>query len=227
MAKISKIKNLWCLGYKFQNFFLSKERKIYNNFFSEAIPNDEETLEFVKKITNEKKIIFKPLESLNKNEQDTVGIIIAASGYEKRWPISNYIQIIDYLTTKSFKKFLIISGLDQSNNEEQIKNFFIKKRDVEIIFTSQKKIVHVIPLLKKCIFCIGNDTGFSHLSINYGLNTFIIYGDCPPQYYSDKIIQIDIPENIKRSKNCISSIEINDVLFKVKNFLDIRGGRVV
>ena len=98
--------------------------------------------------------------------RDTVGIIIAASGYEKRWPIKNYLKVIQFLKEKNFKKFLIISGLDQSQDEKLINDEFMNNTD--IIFTSDKKINDVIPFLKKCIFCVGNDTGFAHLSVKLG-----------------------------------------------------------
>ena len=50
----------------------------------------------------------------------------------------------------------------------------------------------MIPYLKKCKFCIGNDTGFAHLSVNLDIETLIIQGDCPPQTYSSQIIETRI-----------------------------------
>ena len=62
-------------------------------------------LEFVKKITNASKIDYKPLSSEENSLRDTVGIIIAASGNEKRWSIKNYLKVIKFLTEKNYKKF--------------------------------------------------------------------------------------------------------------------------
>ena len=33
IAKLSRIKEIWGLGLKFQNFFIKKERKLYSSFF--------------------------------------------------------------------------------------------------------------------------------------------------------------------------------------------------
>ena len=154
-----------------------------------------------------------------------MGIIIAASGNEKRWSISNYLTVINFLKERNYNKFLIISGLDQSKEENLIKEKF--KDTLEIIFTSNKKIKDVIPYLKKCKFCVGNDTGFAHLSINLDIETVIIHGDCPPQYYSSLIRHVDIDPSVTRSSVSIHTIKTEKVLNELEIFLKRRGGRVV
>ncbi len=224
IAHLSNIKEIWGLGFKFQNFFLKKNKRFYSSFFSKT-KSDDEALEAVKKITNSQKIDFQPLSSIENNSRDTVGIIIAASGNEKRWAISNYLKILKFLKEKNYKKFLIISGLDQSKDENLIKEKFIQ--NTEIIFTSDKKISDVIPYLKKCKFCIGNDTGFSHLSVNLDIETLVIQGDCPPQSYSKLLKHVDIEPNVNRSPTSIHTIKIEKVLDELSKLLNRRGGRVV
>jgi ADP-heptose:LPS heptosyltransferase len=224
IANFSNIKNIWGLGFKFQNLFLKKKQKYYQSFFSKS-KGDEETLESIKKITHYLKIDYKPLSSLDFRLRDTVGIIIAASGNEKRWSINNYLKVIDFLKKKNYKKFLIISGLDQSHDEKIIKENFTD--NLEIIFTSDKKINEVIPYLKKCKFCVGNDTGFAHLSINLDIETLVIQGDCPPQYYSKLLSHVDIDSDVIRSSKSIHTIKIEKVLNELSKFLNRRGGRVV
>ena len=224
IAKFSKAKEVWGLGLKFQNFFLNNNKKLYPSFFSKTIKDDNETLEFAKRIVINSKIKFKPFYSLNKNLRDTVGIIIAASGYEKRWLINNYIEIIKFLIEKKYRKFLIISSSNQLNEEEIIKKNF---NNLDKTFTSEKKIKDIMPYLMKCKFCVGNDTGFAHLSINLDIITFIIYGDCPPQLYSDLIYPIDIEDNIERSSKSIHSIDVDKVKNTLSNFLSWRDGRAV
>ena len=224
MANFSNIKEIWGLGFRFQNFFFKKNKKFYSNFFSKSI-GDNEALESVKKITNSKKIDYQPLFSLDNSLRDTVGIIIAASGNEKRWSISNYLKIIQFLKEKNYKKFLIISGLDQSKEEDLIKEKFLDNTD--IIFTSQKKISDVIPYLKKCKFCIGNDTGFTHLSVNLDIETLVIQGDCPPQFYSKLLQHVDIEPDVTRSSTSVHTIKIEKVLEELSKLLNRRGGRVV
>ena len=224
IANFSNIKEIWGLGFKFQNFFLKKNRKFYSNFFSKT-EGDNEALEFVKKITNTIKINYKPLASTENSLRDTVGIIIASSGNEKRWSIKNYLKVIQFLKEKNYKKFLIISGLDQSEDEDLIKNNFTDA--IDITFTSDKKIDDVIPYLKRCKFCIGNDTGFTHLSVNLDIETIVIQGDCPPQTYSALLKHIDIEPSVTRSSISIHTIEAEKVLNELSNFLNRRGGRVV
>ena len=224
IANFSNIKEIWCLGFRFQNFFFKKNKKLYSSFFSKT-KNDNEALEFVKKITNTNKINYKPLLSTDDSLRDTVGIIIAASGHEKRWSIYNYIKLMEFLKKKNYKKFLIISGLDQSNEENLIEENF--KSTLDIIYTSDKKIDEVIPYLKRCKFCIGNDTGFSHLSVNLNVETLVIQGDCPPQYYSSLLNHVDIDFGEMRSATSIHTIKIEKVLNELTKFLNRRGGRVV
>ena len=81
--------------------------------------------------------------------RDTVGIIIAASGNEKRWSINNYLKVIKFLKEKNYKKFLIISGLDQSKEEELINQNF--RDTIDTTFTADKKINDVIPYLKRMV----------------------------------------------------------------------------
>ena len=182
-------------------------------------------MESVKKITHYLNIDYKPLSSLDYGLRDTVGIIIAASGNEKRWSINNYLKVIDFLKEKNYKKFLIISGLDQSYDEKLIKDNFTD--NLELIFTSDKKINEVIPFLKKCKFCIGNDTGFAHLSVNLDIETLIIHGDCPPQSYSKLLKHVDIEPDVTRSPTSIHTIKIEKVLDELSKLLSRRGGRVV
>ena len=224
IAKFSNIREIWGLGFKFQNFFLKKNKKLYLSFFAKT-KGDNEALEFVKKITNTSKIDYKPLSSKENSLRDTVGIIIAASGNEKRWSIKNYLKVIKFLKEKNYKKFLIISGLDQSKEEELINENF--RDTIDTTFTADKKINDVIPYLKRCKFCIGNDTGFSHLSVNLDIETMVIQGDCPPQTYSKLLKHIDIEPDVTRSSTSIHTIKAEKVLDELSNFLNRRGGRVV
>ena len=224
IAKFSNIREIWGLGFKFQNFFLEKNKKLYLSFFAKT-KGDNEALEFVKKITNASKIDYKPLSSIENSLRDTVGIIIAASGNEKRWSIKNYLKVIKFLKEKNYKKFLIISGLDQSKEEELINENF--RDTIDVTFTADKKINDVIPYLKRCKFCIGNDTGFSHLSVNLDIETMVIQGDCPPQTYSKLLKHIDIEPDVTRSSTSIHTIKAEKVLDELSNFLNRRGGRVV
>ena len=66
-------------------------------------------------------------------------------------------------------------------------------------------------ILKSKLY-IGNDTGFAHLFVNCSVKSYIIYGSCVPQYYSDLINHIDQDFNIARSETSIYSITIEKVI---------------
>ena len=77
--------------------------------------------------------------------------------------------------------------------------------------------------LKKCQFCIGNDTGFAHLSVNLDIETLIIHGDCPPQSYSKLLKHVDIEPYVTRSSTSIHTIKIEKVLDELSKLLNRRG----
>ena len=116
--------------------------------------------------------------------------------------------------------------MDQSKDEDLIKEKYIKNTD--IIFTSDKKISDVIPYLKKCKFCIGNDTGFAHLSVNLDIETLVLQGDCPPQSYSKLLKHVDIEPYVVRSSTSIHTIKIEKVLDELSKifFSVVEGARL-
>ena len=210
ISYLSNIKNIYAPGIRYQNFFLKKKNKLYEKFFSKLIEPVEETNNLTKKILKIEKINFLPLEHNTITDKKLVGICIACSGPEKQWGIDNYIEIINFLIKNNYNKFLLLSGIDQSNLEKNIVNNFSK--NIEFIDTSTKTIGEVIPYLKKCKFVIGNDTGFSHLSVAYSKKTYVILGDCPPHTYSNLILPIDKDDDVKRSIDSIKTIKLEKVL---------------
>ena len=218
VSYLANIKNIYAPGTKYQNFFLKRKNKLYENFFSKSIDAVEETTGLTKKILKIDNIEFIPLKYNANIDEKLVGICIACSGSEKQWGKENYIKLINFLIENQYNKFLLLSGKDQSNLE----NAIISNYSDQIIFidTSKKSIGEVIPDLKKCKFVIGNDTGFSHLSVAYNKKTYVILGDCPPHTYSNLIINIDKDEEVVRSINSIKSIKIEKVLNRLsKNFI--------
>jgi hypothetical protein len=65
------------------------------------------------------------------------------------------------------------------------------------------------------------------LSVNLDIETIVIHGDCPPQFYSKLLKHVDIEPNVIRSSNSIHTIKIDRVLNELSEFLNRRGGRVV
>lgn len=210
ISYLANIKNIYAPGIRYQNFFLNKKNKLYKNFFSQNIEAVEETKSLTKKILKINNIEFIPLKYNSKIDEKLVGICIACSGSEKQWGEKNYIKLINFLIKNQYNKFLLLSGKDQSNLENEIISNY--SGQIKFIDTSKKSIGEVIPDLKKCNFVIGNDTGFSHLSVAYSKKTYVILGDCPPHTYSNLIIAIDKDEDIERSIDSIKTIKLKKVL---------------
>ena len=204
------VNKIYAPGIKYQNFFLKKDFKFYDNFKSKLIDPVEESKELIKKILKINYVPFKTLKFNEKIDDKKIAVCIACSGYEKQWGSENYIKLIKFLSSKGYTKFLILSGKDQFGIEEEI----IKKSDMKLEFikSSKKTISQVIPELKSCKLFIGNDTGFSHLATAYAKKTFVILGDCPPHTYSDLIIPIDKEDNSTRNSNSIKSISFEKVI---------------
>ncbi len=217
ISYLANIKNIYAPGIRYQNFFLNKKNKLYNSFFSKSIDAVEESKSLTKKILNVDKIEFIPLQYDVNIDEKLVGICIACSGSEKQWGEGNYIKLINFLIEKQYNKFLLLSGKDQSNLENAIISNYSEQ--VKFINTSNKSIDEIIPDLKKCNFVIGNDTGFSHLSVAYNKKTFVILGDCPPHTYSKLITTIDKDEDIERGIDSIKTIKFDKVLKYLNNSL--------
>ena len=143
------------------------------------------------------KIDFKPLEYIQKVDNYKIGICIASSGYEKQWGIEKYLQLINYLIKKGYNKFLLLSGMDQNADEKKLISHFNKNIYFET--TSTNTIKEVIPKLKRCKFVIGNDTGFSHLSVAYNKKTYVILrlSSINIQIYLLQLIKINILSEIQ------------------------------
>ena len=204
-------------GQKFQRFFLKKNR-VYKNYLSKVMhPRDESEI-LIKKIFNIKKIEDNYFLFNESKKKSLVAIGIAASGYEKFWPIENYIKVINYLSQSGFRKFLLLSGKNQNYLERYICNFFFKKK-IYFIKTSKLGIKKIIKYLNKIKFYVGNDTGFSHLSVSHKIPSIIIHGDCPPHTYS-KLIYPVLGKNNILSRNAIKKIPFIKVKKKIKYLMN-------
>lgn len=212
------INKIYAPGYRFQNFFLPKANKYYKSFFSKPLDPLIETQELIKKIFKIR-ILDQGLVTFEKKEKNYIGICIACSGYERQWGIQNYLKVINYLIIRGYKKFIILSGRNQNELEnELISKVEQNNQNILLLKTSEKQMIDVYEILKEVFLYIGNDTGIAHLSLALGIKSIIIHGDCPPQNYSNLNNVVDNIENKedRRSKTSIKKITFD----KVKNTID-------
>ena len=218
------LKNIYAPGYKLQNFLIKNENKIFKSYFSKPLEPKLENKLLVEKIYNKKITEDNSITIKDFQKKEYICITIAQSGISRQWGKDNYIKIIEYLITKGFKNFLILSGPLQKEIEDQISTYFENK--IELIKTSDLKMCDCLNLLNQSIFYVGNDTGFPHLSISLKIPTVVIHGDCVPHFhlYDEQnliySVDTDYPEIRKAgSDTAIKSIGVDKVKIAIDNLL--------
>ena len=175
--------------------FFSKKGK---NFYKTAQEFTEKIL--YRKITSYSKIYWDK-DDIEKTKikynitNETKNYIIApsASGETKRWPINNYIKLLEELNNKHPSKFFIAAGQDDENLVKKIMDSSIGKRCVSLC---NLNIEQIIPIFASCESCISNDTGFGHLAANLNVQVLMIFCDSPASAYGlwNPNIKVVVPE---------------------------------
>ena len=200
--------------------FFSKKGK---NFYKTAQEFTEKIL--CKKITSSSKIYWDK-DDVDKTKikynvtNDTKNYIIApsASGETKRWPINNFIKLLEELNKKHPSKFFIAAGKDDKNLVKKIMDSSIGKRCVSLC---DLNIEQIIPIFASCESCISNDTGFGHLAANLNVKVLMIFCDSPASAYGlwNPNIKVVVPvgETIESTKHDTlgnSRVSFHEVLEK-------------
>ena len=216
ISKLLGFKTIEAPGQKFQRFFL-KNNRIYKNFLSKKLPPVDECKYLAKKIFSVQKIEDNDFAFNQNVKKKYIAITIATSGPEKFWIVENYIKVINYFSKKGFKKFLLLSGKNQSPIETNICDHFYSQ-NINLIKTSNLDIKKIIFYLKKTKIYFGNDTGFSHLAASFKIPSLVIYGDCEPFNNYSKFIFPITPKNKIFTHNSIKNISFEQVQNQLKFF---------
>lgn len=216
ISKLLGFKTIEAPGQKFQRFFL-KNNRIYKNFLSKKLPPVDECKYLAKKIFSVQKIEDNDFAFNQNVKKKYIAIAIATSGPEKFWIVENYIKVINYFSKKGFKKFLLLSGKNQSPIETNICDHFYSQ-NINFIKTSNLDIKKIIFYLKKTKIYFGNDTGFSHLAASFKIPSLVIYGDCEPFNNYSKFIFPITPKNKIFTHNSIKNISFEQVRNQLKFF---------
>ena len=119
------------------------------------------------------KIFYPPPKEKYSN---SVVIGIGASGDNKRWPLENFIEIIQELKKLRFEKFILAGGKGERHISEKI---ISQLAFINFINMEDFNVEQCIEEISKCEIFLGNDTGFMHVSACLGLRTYCLYGDTP------------------------------------------------
>ena len=230
LCKLAGIKNILGYGRNFQFLFLSP-LIFNNNFFNKNFNIYEEALKFTKKIieykefkrnaeiiiTDKEKNDFVAKYKFNKNKNIIIGI--GGSGPTVKWPIENWITLIDYLNKNLTINFIIAGG----KNDEINFNLIKEKLKIENIFSlCNLNIREAIIGMSFGDFFIGNDSGMHHIAAAVGINTLVLVGSTPLNYtkYSTFMHQLtpDGYKDVGHLSNAMKNISVSNV---IKNFENI------
>ena len=234
LCKLAGIRNILGYGRNFQFLFLSP--LIFNkNFFNKNFNIYEEALNFTKKfiknnefkidaetiITNKEKIDFNIKYKFSENKNIIIGI--GGSGPTVKWPIENWIMLIDYLNKNFAANFIIAGG----KNEVVEFNLIKEKLRIDNIFSlCNLNIREAIVGMSFGKFFIGNDSGMHHLAASIGINTLVLVGSTPLNYtkYSTFMNQV-IPDNyqdVGHLSDAMEYISVKNVISKFQNINSIK-----
>ena len=212
ISKLSGIKE------NFQYKFFSKKGK---NFFKTAKEFTEKILDT--KIDSQSKIYCdkNDIEEAKRKYNITSAtknyiISPSASGPTKRWPISNFIKLLEELNKKHLGKYFIAAG---PNDENLVKELLDSSVGKNCISLSKKNISEIMPIIAACSYNISNDTGFAHIASGLGLKCVVLFMDSPPLAYGvySKNISVIVPdgETIESTgHNTRGKISFDEVLKK-------------
>ena len=161
-SKITGVKNYFYYG-----IFKKKEDMIQRSIFA-----NEKWLNI--KIKNFSGKIFYPPPKEKYSNSVVIGI--GASGDNKRWPLENFIEIIQELKKLKFEKFTLAGGKGERHISEKI---ISQLAFINFINMEDFNVEQCIEEISKSEIFIGNDTGFMHVSACLGLRTYCLYGDTP------------------------------------------------
>ena len=189
ISKLSGIKE------NFQYKFFSKKGK---NFFKTAKEFTEKILDTridsQSKIYCDKNDIEEAKRKYNITSATKNYIISpSASGPTKRWPISNFIKLLEELNKKHLGKYFIAAGPNDENLVKELLDSSIGKNCISL---SKNNISEIMPIIAACSYNISNDTGFAHIASGLGLKCLVLFMDSPPLAYGvySKNISIVVPD---------------------------------
>ena len=196
--------------------FRSKDNIVHSaKIFTENIINDI--------VSSEPNLIIKKKDNNFDKDFKHICLGISASGPTKRWDVKNYIRLAEELSLKTKCKFYIAGG---KNDKELINEFKNSNVGKDSFSFENLKIKETLQIISNCNLYIGNDTGWSHISVALKVKALTIFCDSPIMAYgrySSRMTTIE-PEGEKdtTAHNTLGkdNISFNEVLTKAIHLLN-------
>ena len=183
VAKLSGIKSV----YQYPLFRSKDNIMLSAKIFTEDITN--------KVISTEPNLIIKKRDNnLDKNFR-YICLGISSSGPTKRWDINNYIKLAEKINKKIKCKFYIAGGKNDIDLINKFKNSSVGKDSLSF---EKMNIKETLQHISDCDLYIGNDTGWSHISVALSVKALTIFCDSPVAAYgaySSKMFTVE-PEGV-------------------------------
>ena len=127
----------------------------------------------------------------------------------RRWPLDNFLEVINRLSEKSSYKFVVSGGPDEKELGDCIKR---KAKTAVVDLSGRINLEELFALIKRCDCFISNDTGPMHIAAVFKTPLVAIFGPgdighYDPRAVSDKVIVL------KKDTECApcSKITCNDL----------------
>ena len=164
-----------------------------------------------------------------------------ANSYLRRWPIKNFIEIINNISKKSTHSFVITGTIDESDECFRIKSkaygniinmcgktnlteYLFLVQNSSLILTNETSTAHLGAQFKKNVICItggGHFERFVPYPDNYNnlSNNQLLFPNKPMECFGCNWVCLYRTKNDKRPAPCINEISVEDIWRSLQIFL--------
>jgi len=125
----------------------------------------------------------------------------------KEWPIQNYIQLIDHISSRYPVSFIVTGAPEERRRAAEIRT----GSTVNVYNLAGKTTISELPgVLKKCSLLIGIDSAAAHIAASVGTPTTTIFGPSSPANWAPRgkqhhVVSMNLPCVPCRQKGCDNS----------------------